>query len=248
MIDGHVNISSQRLDDGGDCRPESLLAYMDEYGVEKAVIALGDSNEYISGLVGKHSERLRGLASFHVRPTFYGMHGPCSELEAAVEGLGLSGLKVHPGNMGIRPDDLCMVPLLRKAADLGVPVMIHSNPWGPAFYEVSAPHFVDHVARLFPDLRVVIAHLGGTRFLDTVKMALPNVWAETSSGLVEIADLFGVKTAERVLRKIGFDHLIYGSDFPLPARPQLELIQKMDLTEKERDKIFHENAEQLFFA
>jgi predicted TIM-barrel fold metal-dependent hydrolase len=149
--------------------------------------------------------------------------------------------------MGIRPDDLAMMPLFRKAADLGIPVMIHSNPWGPGFYETSSPQYIDHVARIFPDLTIVMAHLGGTRFLDTAKMTGLNIWVETSGGLEEIAQIFGIRTAERVLRKMGLNWTIYGSDFPLPAKPQLQIIQKMRLNTEEKERLLHQNAETVFF-
>jgi predicted TIM-barrel fold metal-dependent hydrolase len=149
--------------------------------------------------------------------------------------------------MGIRPDDLAMMPLFRKAADLGIPVMIHSNPWGPGFYETSSPQYIDHVARIFRDLTIVMAHLGGTRFLDTAKMTGLNIWVETSGGLEEIAQIFGIRTAERVLRKMGLNRTIYGSDFPLPAKPQLQIIQKMRLNTEEKERLLHQNAETVFF-
>jgi predicted TIM-barrel fold metal-dependent hydrolase len=169
------------------------------------------------------------------------------DLEKAVSQLGLVGLKIHPSQMGIRPDDLSVMPILRKAADMGIPVMIHSNPWGPGFYETSSPQYIDHIARIFPDLTIVMAHIGGTRFLDTAKMTGLNIWVETSGGLDEIAQIFGIRTAERVLRKMGLNRAIYGTDFPMSAKPQLQIINKMRLKKEEKDKLLHQNAESIFF-
>jgi predicted TIM-barrel fold metal-dependent hydrolase len=74
-----------------------------------------------------------------------------------------------------------------------------------------------------------------------------NIWVETSGGLDEIAQIFGIRTAERVLRKMGLNRAIYGSDFPMPARPQLQIINKMRLKKEEKDKLLHQNAESIFF-
>ncbi|UCG29906.1 MAG: amidohydrolase family protein, partial [candidate division WOR-3 bacterium] len=96
------------------------------------------------------------------------------------------------------------------------------------------------------NVKVIIAHVAGPRFMDLLTIGqIPGVFVETSWGLTLLADLFGIDFVTQFIRNVGVDNFIFGSDWsgtPHPAmKEQLELIQKLNLTEAEKKKILSEN-------
>lgn len=141
--------------------------------------------------------------------------------------------------------------VMEKAREYRVPVLHHSwyvNTWalGPADLEVqrnrSEPADVADLARRFPDVRIIMAHLEGSNIQGILDVAdLPNVWIDTSgsqpfTGTVE----FAVET-------IGSRRILFGSDLIVRSlESQLGRIYGSNLSDEDRENILHRNAEELF--
>lgn len=114
-------------------------------------------NEYVSEYVLKNPNRLFGFAS--VDPNNY--LAP-SILESAVKDMYLSGLKLGPMYQNFYPDDKKHFGLYAKANELDIPILFHQGtsfvPEG--FLDASRPAALDPIARAFPDLKIIIAHMG----------------------------------------------------------------------------------------
>jgi len=264
IIDSHIHISEQtpadgvfhfKLADGTDSSislgkgidvsVNKLLSDMDECRVDKAcVVAFPEiaSNEFLSKVVKSHPDRLVGFVWVNNPRTSQSV----KELEKAVNELGLKGLKLHPGIQGFSPADPEIVPLIRKAAELNVPIFIHMYPYPPHgdFHNC----LVEHIPLLWkrvPKATILIGHMGFPRFLDLLTIALlPGVYAETSWGLTTMADLYGINFSTKFIRRIGADNIVFGSDWcgtNNERKAQLSIIQKMRLTREEKEKILGEN-------
>ena len=225
-----------------------LLDNMDKFNIEKALLLpindsrafydMNKTNEFIASLVGKAPDRLFGFADLVIKDT-YGMYEGAEELEYAVKNLELRGLKIHPGNLNIPADDLRLVPVLRKAAELNVPVMYHSNPWGPGFYDMSSPDKINRMMKVFPDIKFITAHLGGMRHMDAIKAV---GMVDISFTLVDLVELYGIKITNNILRKFGVDRLIFGTDFPeCDYQKYFDILDQMDFTQDEIDQIAYKN-------
>jgi predicted TIM-barrel fold metal-dependent hydrolase len=69
---------------------------------------------------------------------------------------------------------------------------------------------------------------------------------ETSWGLTSIAELNGTAYTSRLLRMIGIDNIVFGSDWCSPQigleqERQITLIESLDLTREEKDRILGGN-------
>lgn len=149
------------------------------------------------------------------------------------------GLKIHPSNLNIPADDLRLIPVLRKAAELNVPVMYHSNPWGPGFYDMSSPDKVNRMIKVFPDIKFIAAHLGGMRHMDAIRAV---GMVDISYTLIDLVELYGIKITNNILRKFGVDRLIFGTDFPeYEYDKYFDILNQMDFNEEEVEKIAYEN-------
>lgn len=161
------------------------------------------------------------------------------ELEYAIKELGLHGLKLHPSNLAMDADDLRLVPVLRKAAELKVPVMYHSNPCMMGFHDNCAPDKINKMIMVFPDIQFITAHMGGMKYLDAWSGC---TWVDISFVLPEFVELYGMEQTNRILRIFGADRLIFGTDYPeREYELYCSILDKMDFTEEEKRKIAYEN-------
>ena len=168
-------------------------------------------NEFVARQVAESDGRAVGFAC--VDPQ---RDGAAAEFERAVTELGLRGLKLSPVYQGFDPRAEKAWLLYELADRLGVPVMFHVGGAAPpsATLEHGSPLLLDPVARAFPRLKIIVAHLGQPQIGETVMLLRkqPNVFADLSarfhrpwqlySGLV-LAMEYGV-----------WDKLLFGSDFP----------------------------------
>jgi hypothetical protein len=90
-------------------------------------------------------------------------------------------------------------------------------------------------------------HMGWPRYLDLLHIGqIPGVYVETSWGLTSIAELNGTAYTSRLLRMIGIDNIVFGSDWcsvqiGMEQERQIRLIESLDLTREEKDKILGGN-------
>lgn len=91
------------------------------------------------------------------------------------------------------------------------------------------------------------------------RLALPNVWMDTSSLSHNVRpDEYPYPKTVKVLEEardiLGADKLLFGTDYPsalkeAPYHNYVSCILEAEVfTEKEKQLILHDNAEQLFFA
>ena len=228
-------------------KPEKLIQAMDEHQINKAIAIASDalSNEALSEIIKKHPKRLKGFAYTHPLD-------PDSEtqLEKAVNKLGLIGLKLVPDFQDFSMGDPRIIPLLEKAVELDIPVMVHSAPGLiKGHYNQSLPEHFDALKREIPDLVLIISHLCYPKFLDLLNIVpKEGVYVDTSTTLPWIIDLCGVDFTSRFIRRIGAESVIFGSDWwgqSSEMKIQIESIMKLNLAQSEKDLILGDNISNL---
>jgi hypothetical protein len=147
----------------------TLIRHMDEAGVDRALVmclayvpmdaydpTMGD---YIADLVRTWPDRLVGFYSANP----LGGRAEGDRLRRCVEELGLSGLKMLPSYNYAAINDRRIWPLYETAAELGVPVTLHTG-WSslPAGKSLAYDHplYVEDALVDFPGLRPILAHCG----------------------------------------------------------------------------------------
>lgn len=264
-IDAHVHIlpkeslAWKREEDPcywGLAEEDRFLRVMEEYHVEKAVLVpINDAgtyfndpdktNEWLGELVKKHPDKFIAFADVVNTGGYFHEMSPYW-LERAVEEFGLKGLKLHPSNLGIDIDSMDMVPVVRKAAELGIPIMVHSYPYGRQKYDCCEPARIHNLSKVFPDVTFIISHMGGYRWMDALG---GREYVDISTVLPELVSLYGISQANRILRNFGPDRLIFATDWPQVYLCETEniyktycdLLNEMDFTEEECEKITYGN-------
>jgi uncharacterized protein len=150
------------------------------FGLQAKATGVWVPNELVAEYVARDPSKLIGWAS--VDPN----EPDCVEqLDHAVRTLGLKGLKLGPAYQHFDPTDRRHWPLFDRAQELGIPIMWHQGTTFPSLARLrwASPLLLEDVAMDFPDLRMIIAHLGHPWEEDVVALIrkAPNVYADISA-------------------------------------------------------------------
>ena len=167
-----------------------------------------------------------------------------------VAAAGCAWLKLHPAAQDFDVADPAVAGVVSRAAERGLPVLF--DAWAP--WDASQPGKFVKLAVAAPDARLILAHAHGPSFpqllaydgLARYPWWRRQVWIDIS---VAAAMFAGGPFAEQftwVLRKIGTDRVVFGSDYPLddPANA-LKSVSQLGLSESELAAVLHDNAKAL---
>ncbi|PXX26465.1 amidohydrolase family protein [Arenibacter sp. ARW7G5Y1] len=171
------------------------------------------------------------------------------------EGL-IKGLKLYPGYEPFYPNDKRLQIVYDMAVEYDIPVMFHSgdtySPTGRIKY--SHPIHIDDVAVDFPDLKIVICHVGNPWIKDCMEVVYKNknVYSDVS-GLVlgnfsYKFERFMKNELEEMITYAGNpQYLLYGTDWPISnMNSYLNFMKQLDLPEEKKELILWKNAADLF--
>jgi predicted TIM-barrel fold metal-dependent hydrolase len=203
--------------------------------------------------------RVEGLPNLFVVAGVSYLHYTQSDLSELSEFLRdgkVRGIKIYPGYEPFYPwDQRCRV-LFDLCIEHDVPLMIHSGdtftPKGKLKY--AHPLEVDEVAVDYPDLKIIICHLGHPWLRDCMEVVYKNVNVHADiSGLVlgnfdSKFERWMLKQVEEVMLYAGDpSFFLYGSDWPLTSMESyLEFMEKLDLPQRSKEQILYDNALRLF--
>jgi len=237
----------------------TFLLELDVAGLERAVVLPIDartsrgcqiySNELIAELC-RMSDRFVGFAS--VDPH---RKSAAQDLEQAVKKLKLRGLKLSPPTQEFLPNDRKAYPIYEAAQALKIPVLFHAGmSWEPkAKCSFGQPLLLEDVAFDFPEMNLVIAHLGWPWVLESVMLALkyPNVYLDTSCLYFDNPQDFlafaltrqvPLSAVEKSLRH----KLVFGSNYPrVEIKNMAAAVRSLGLSQECLKLIFAGNGRKL---
>lgn len=207
----------------GDVEVDLTTSYQDyrqHAGVPVRTIAFGGKarlsgiwvdDRYVAETVAGNPDALIGFLS--VDPTQEGWQ---DELRVGHQDLGLQGIKLLSMYAGFRPDDPSVEPLWRYARDHGLPVLLHTGTTfvAQAPLECTLPRHLDPVAIRFPDVKIILAHLGHPYEGECVAVVRkhPNVYADLSALHYRPFQLYH---SLMLVQEYGvWDKLLFGTDYP----------------------------------
>jgi len=143
--------------------------------------------------------------------------GAMDELERSRTDLGLRGIKLGPNYQDFEPLGPEARQVYAYAQRHGWPILFHqgTSPIRTAPLRYAHPIAMDEIAIAFPELRIVMAHLGHPWQTDTIAVIRkhPHVYADVSAGFYRPWSFYNamrLATEWNVLPK-----LLLGSDFPV---------------------------------
>ena len=163
---------------------------------------------------------------------------------------GAAWLKLHPNTQQFDVADPAVADVVKKATENGLPVLFDAySPW-----DANQPGKFVNLAMAVPDAKLILAHAHGPGFPQLLVYDVVgrypgwqrNVWIDISvTGMM----LAGGPLAEQftwVLRKVGTDRIIFGSDYPLDnPLTAVGAVTDLGFDDAEQAAILHDNAENL---
>ncbi|MFN9969225.1 MAG: amidohydrolase family protein, partial [Phycisphaerae bacterium] len=161
--------------------------------------------------VDLHPDQLIGFLS--VDPT---QDGWKNEMRYGHQDLGLRGIKLMPMYAGFRPDDDRLNPLWEYATKHQLPVLLHTGTTfiSQAPLECTLPRHLDAVAIRYPDVKMILAHLGHPYEGECVAVIRkhPNLYADLSALHYRPFQLYH---SLMLVQEYGvWDKVLFGTDYP----------------------------------
>lgn len=139
-----------------------------------------------------------------------------AEMEHGHQALGLKGIKLLPMYAGFRPDSPVLDPLWEYATRHRLPVLLHTGTTfvAQAPLECTLPRHLDAVAARFPEVKIIMAHLGHPyegECIATVRKH-PNVYTDISALYYRPFQLY---QSLMLVQEYGVWHkVLFGTDYP----------------------------------
>jgi len=220
-----------------------LLGSMDASGIDRSVVQpVATKPGQVSGI----NNWVAGIASARI-VAFGAMHpdyeDPAAEV-ARMASLGLRGFKLHPEHQAFAPDEPRLAPIYEAAVAHDMTVLFHAGR--DEFHDTyhGTPESFVTVVEAYPELRMVLAHLGGYGAWGEVAELLVgrDVYLDTAYTLGHLPDADFVA----IVQAHGSDRVLFGSDGPW-ADPAAEIawLRRLPLADGVANAILGGNAERL---
>lgn len=169
-------------------------------------------NDYVADYVKTDPKKFIGFLSVDPHDPF-----ALEELERAHQDLGLRGIKMSSIYQAFHPMDTRVLPIYAYAERHGLPLLLHQGTTFPrlAPLKYAHPEMLEDVALAFPELRMIIAHLGHPWENETIVLCRkqPHIYADISGLYYRPWQLYN---SLLLCQEYGVMHkLIFGTDFPV---------------------------------
>ena len=181
------------------------------FGMKARLNGFWVPDDYVAQFISRASGKLYGFAGCD--PT---QPGYMDELRHGIEDLHLSGVKMGPMYAGFDPRDERCAPIYAYCQERGLPIMMHSGTTfnSQAPLKFSRPWLWDEVAIQYPELRMVLAHVGHP-FCEECLVVIrkhPRLYADISALYYRPWQFYNMLVAAQEYKVT--HKLLFGTDYP----------------------------------
>lgn len=235
---GHLGPSPSGSAETGEAE---VLAAMDANGVAVTLVMPQSlqaderaAHDRVYAFVQANPGRIFGMAS--ISP-LWDEEAYYAEARRCVRELGFKAIKLHPGSYSTAPTYDRAEKVFRAAAELGVPVIVHTGLGAPA----SQPSLLVPRARQFPDLPIILAHAGYVVHCEEALVA-----AQQCDNLYLEPSWCQYYNAKKMTQTIGSERMLMGSDHPANLAVELAKWRATGLPEPDLANALGRTARRLF--
>ena len=241
LFDTHIHIGTARHS-GRRHHAADMIRSMDGFGVDHSMaIPFPVVDDYrkehdeIGTAIRGYPGRFIGAACLN---PFIAEAAFRDEVRRCREQHGFRALKFQPQYQGLNPLLDSSAFLFETALENDLALIVHTGAGIP----FSLPSLYLLAAKRYPDLKIVMAHCGGGGiFLGEAIVAatlFPNIYLELSS-------LMPHQVLE-VIRSVGSDRLMAGSDLPENLGIEMSKILQLDVRDEDKRNILNGTARKVF--
>ncbi len=224
-----------------------LIEGLDDCGIDKAV-ALNIAtkpmqdvkvNDFALDTAKKYGDKLIVFGSVHP-------YSECMESELLrLKENGIKGIKLHPEYQRFEADDKSVFDMYSLISELGLLVTFHAG-FDIAYpnSDYASPMRLARVLDRFPDMRAILAHMGGMLKWDEVDelIAGRDCCLDTAMCAGYIKD----DTLMRLIEKHGVEKILFATDTPWNNwADSIAMIERLPLSKEEKEMIYHKNIERI---
>ncbi len=227
-------------------------------------------NDRMAAAVATNPKRLIGLGGVPLAAPALAVE----ELTRCMAELKLAGVGISTTAGDMEIGDPALRPFWQKAEELGAVVYIHPagntgerfakwylwNSIGQAYEEAMAiaSLMYEGILEAFPGLKICISHGGGympynmgrvaRNYLDkpATRVNMKKSPAEYLRMLYYDSCVYETSVLEALVKRVGADRVVLGSDYPVGEPKPIAFIESCDLSADDKRKIISENAARLF--
>ncbi|MDL2318143.1 amidohydrolase [Eubacteriales bacterium OttesenSCG-928-A19] len=227
---------------------DALLRQMDAAGIDRALVwqqppyfrDVEAANRYVYESARAHPDRLTpfGWADPH-----FGIPASLDTIRRCLEEYGMPGIKLNGAQNAFYIDDEAFAgPLIDAIDQAGAALALHI---GADFYEFTHPFRAAKIAQRHPNLRMLIAHLGGAGVPDLGDACIE--FAAQHPNMLLIGSAISYQKVLKAIRALGPGRLCFGSDTPF-AIPKVEVaayraLLEDELSEADRARVMSGNID-----
>lgn len=181
------------------------------FGGKARLSGLWVDDRDVQSYVAQHPDQLIGFLSLD--PTQPGWE---REMVVGHQELGLRGIKLMPMYAAFRPDEDRIAPLWEYAQQHRLPVLLHTGTTfiSQAPLECTLPRNLDPVATRYPEVRMILAHLGHPYEGECIAVIRkhPHVYTDLSALHYRPFQLYH---SLMLVQEYGvWDKVLFGTDYP----------------------------------
>ena len=263
VIDAHMHINFGRPQSMGLAKkvglrytPAGLIKEMDESNIVRGLImTVPDQLEERKKFIKKYPNRfwLAGSAD-----PLNLTDAVLATLETEMASGGIRAVKLYIGYQHYYPADEACVPIYQLAMKYDTPIIFHTGDCVStmARLKFSHPLTVDDLAFRFPDLKIVMAHMGNPWLWDAAEVIYKNenVYADLSGLITGLGEDYKDEYRERLLHQLesaiyycGADNLMFGTDYCLASHADsLDFFSRLKIKKHDMERFLYKNAVELF--
>jgi uncharacterized protein len=229
---------------------EQIVEAMDRAGIQTLMLSAWHRpgqwvihNDQIAEMTRQFPGRFVGVAAVNLEKPVEAVR----ELDRAVKELGFKALRVVPWLWNRPPNDKFYFPLYVKCIELGIPFCTqvgHTGPLMPSETGRPVP-YLDEVALVFPELRIVAGHIGfpWTEEMIGVAWKHENVYIDTSAYLPR----YYPPQLIHYLKTYGKEKVLFGTNFPqLSLEKCVQQVEELGLSDEVAARFLFQNARRVF--
>jgi uncharacterized protein len=255
VIDCHTH-----LDDDGTA--DKLLRSMDEAEIDASIIIAetlpGDVSNVGQVLDAvRRSDRLWAIVNCVFSKTVELKYA--EELTQLLHEERVVGLKFYLGYEEFSANDERLHQLYEYCEKHDVPIMFHTGvleAGSSGLLEYSHPLQVDRVATRFPNLTIIMAHMGNPWLIDCAAVLAKNenvyadmsaFFAENKSITAHDVEVFKQRMEQVRVFLYSYEKFLFGTDYPLYSQKEyLRAVKALEMEHAEREAVMYGNAARLF--
>lgn len=227
-----------------DMTEASTRKYLEDNDIDFAVVAPIATKPSQENTINDWAQRIDHGRLISFGTIFPGGGDPRAQVDGIVR-RDLHGVKLHPDYQGFFADETRMYPLYEALSEARLPVLFHAgrDPVSPSVTHCT-PAMLRRISDIFPDLKIIGAHMGGNMMYDAVERDLvgSNVYIDVSMAVLYAEpDQF-----QRIIKAHGPDRVLFGTDTPWSSpRAALSQIRALPVSEADLERILWKNAAEL---